>query len=121
MKFDTTLFENNDQQLAMQVKALAKYFKVNDTIRISWIDAKYLVKRSFSIIHELSLFNEIGLYAEHEDKNYYNYYLMLAMKSFRVWNYYKVVRSANVFLDRIPRLRMKRIKNERNAIINKER
>lgn len=113
MEFDTTLFEKNDQQLALQVKELAKYFKGNKTIRISWIDAKYLVKRSYSIIHELSMFNEIGMCAEHEDKNYYNYYLMLAMKNFRVWNYYKVVRSANVFLDRMSRLRMKRINKER--------
>ena len=111
MEFDTTLFEKNDQQLATQVKELAKYFKGNDTIRLSWIDAKYLVKRSYAIIHELRLFNEIGLCAEHEDKNYYNYYLMLAMKNFRVWNYYKVVRSANTFLDRMPRLRMKRMAN----------
>ena len=108
MEFDTTIFEKNDQQLAMQVKELAKYFKGNDTIRLSWIDAKYLVKRSYAIIHELSLFNEMN--AEHEDKNYYNYYLQLAIKNFRVWHYYKVIRSANMFLDRIPRIRMSRLK-----------
>lgn len=111
MIFDTSIFEKNDPELAKKVKSFGKYFKGKKVVHLSWIDAKYIVKRSYAIIHELVLFNEIN--AEHEDKNYYNYYLMLAIKNFRVWNYYKVIRSANMFLDRIPRIRMMRLKRNK--------
>lgn len=107
MIFDTRLFEKNDPNLAKQVKVLAKYFKGNGVIRISWIEAKFLVKRSRTIIYELTLFNKTV--TEHEDKNYYDYYIMLALNNFRVWNYYKVIRKANMFFDKIPRVRMARI------------
>nr|UWH97323.1 MAG: hypothetical protein [Bacteriophage sp.] len=112
MIFDTTLFEKNDVELAKQVKDLEKYFKGDEVVRLSWIDAKYIVRRSFVIIYELTQFNE---YAdlEHEDKNFYNYYLKLATKDFRPWHYFKIVNSANRFFANVPNAIQIRLNNER--------
>ena len=112
MKFDTTLFEKNDVELAKEVKSLEKYFKGDEVVRLSWIEAKYIVKRSFVIIYELKKFNELEE-LEHEDKNFYNYYLRLAQKDFRPWHYYKIVKSANGFFAHVPNAIMLRLNNER--------
>ena len=113
MKFDTSLFEKNDVELAKQVKDLEKYFKGDEVVRLSWIDAKYIVRRSFVIVYELTKFNELEE-LEHEDKNFYNYYLRLATKDFRPWNYLNVVKSANRFFDGVPNAIQIRLNNKRN-------
>ena len=112
MKFDTTLFEKNDTKLAEEVKSLEKYFKGDEVVRLSWVDAKYIVKRSFVIIYELTKFNELEE-LEHEDKNFYNYYLRLATKNFTPWHYYKIVSVANRFFAHIPNAIQIRLNNER--------
>ena len=112
MKFDTSLFEKNDKKLAKQVKELEKYFKGEEVVRLSWIDAKYIVKRSFVIIYELTKFNELEE-LEHEDKNFYNYYLRLATKNFTPWQYYKIVSVANRFFANVPNAIQIRLNNER--------
>lgn len=112
MKFDTTLFDKNDKKLAKQVKDLEKYFKGEKVVRLSWIDAKYIVKRSFVIIYELKKFNELEE-LEHEDKNFYNYYLRIAQEKFRPWYYYKIAKSANGFFAHVPNAIQIRLNNER--------
>ena len=112
MKFDTSLFEKNDKKLAKQVKDLEKYFKGDKVVRLSWIDAKYIVKRSFVIIYELTKFNELEE-LEHNDKIFYNYYLKLATKDFRPWHYYQIVKSANGFFAHVPNAIQIRLNNER--------
>lgn len=112
MKFDTSMFEKNDKKLAKQVKDLEKYFKGNEVVRLSWIDAKFIVKRSYVIIYELTKFNELEE-LEHEDKNFYNYYLRLATKNFRPWNYINIVKSANRFFAHVPNAIQIRLNNER--------
>ncbi len=112
MIFDTTLFEKNDVELAKQVKDLEKYFKGDEVVRLTWIDAKYIVKRAFVIVYELTKFNELEE-LEHEDKNFYNYYLRLAAKDFRPWHYLNVVKSANRFFDGVPNAIQIRLNNER--------
>lgn len=112
MKFDTSLFEKNDKKLAKQVKAIEKYFKGDEVVRLSWIDAKYIVKRSFVIIYELTKFNELEE-LEHEDKNFYNYYLRIAQENFRPWHYYKIAKSANGFFAYVPNAIQIRLNNER--------
>lgn len=112
MIFDTTLFEKNDKKLAKQVKDIEKYFKGDEVVRLSWIDAKYIVRRSFVIVYELTKFNELEE-LEHEDKNFYNYYLRLAQKNFRAWHYYKIVSSANRFFAHVPNAIQIRLNNER--------
>ena len=112
MKFDTSLFEKNDKKLAKQVKDLEKYFKGEEVVCLSWIDAKYIVKRSFVIIYELTKFNELEE-LEHEDKNFYNYYFNLAVKNFRPWHYYKIAQSANRFFSVCPNAIQIRLNNER--------
>lgn len=44
MKFDTSLFKENDPQLAKQVEKLSVFFEGVNDVKISWIDAKVLVK-----------------------------------------------------------------------------
>lgn len=67
MKFDTSLFEKNDKKLANQVKDLGKKLKGEETVPLSWIDAKFIVKRSSVIIYDLKKFNELEE-LEHNDK-----------------------------------------------------
>lgn len=112
MIFDTTLFEKNDTELAKEVKSLEKYFKGDEVVRLSWIDAKYIVKRSFVIIYELKKFNELEE-LEHEDKNFYDYYLRLATKNFTPWHYHKIVSAANMFFAHVPNAIQIRLNNER--------
>ena len=112
MIFDTTLFEKNDAELAKQVKALERYFNGDKVVRLSWIDAKYLVKRSFAIVYELTKLNELEE-LEHEDRNYYNYYLRLAQQNFRPWHYYKIAKAANGFFSVCPNAIQIRLNNER--------
>ena len=112
MIFDTTLFEKNDAELAKQVKELEKYFKGDEVVRLSWIDAKYIVKHTFVIIYELTKFNELEE-LEHEDKNFYNYYLRLATTNFRPWHYCQIARVANGFFAHVPNAIQIRLNNER--------
>ena len=112
MKFDTSLFEKNDKKLAKEVKSLEKYFKGDKVVRLSWIDAKFIVKRSYAIIYELKKFNELEE-LEHEDKNFYNYYLRLAQENFRPWYYYKIAKSANRFFAHVSNAIQIRLNNER--------
>lgn len=112
MIFDTTLFEKNDAELAKRVKDLEKYFKGDEVVQLSWIDAKFIVRRSFVIIYELTKFNELED-LEHEDKNFYNYYLRLATKNFRPWHYFNIVNSANRFFDSVPNAIQIRLNNKR--------
>lgn len=107
MKFDTSLFANNDPQLAKQVKILEKYFKGNKVVRLSWINAKYMVKRSKVIMYEMSLFIK-----NKEDKVYYKYFIDEATKSFRPWFYIHIIRSANMFFNKCGLMRGRLIKNE---------
>ena len=112
MKFDTSLFEKNDKKLAKEVKSLEKYFKGDKVVRLSWIDAKFIVKRSYVIIYELKKFNELEE-LEHEDKNFYNYYFRLATKNFTPWHYLNIIRSANRFFAHVPNAIQIRLNNER--------
>ena len=107
MKFDTSLFEKNDYELAKQVKELAKYFQGDATIRLSWIAAKYLVKRSRVIIYEMSVFIK-----NKKDKVYYKYFINEAMKNFKPWNYIHIIRGANKFFNSCGLMRGHLIKNE---------
>ena len=45
MKFDTTLFEKNDKKLAKRVKKLSVVFDGVEDKKLTWIDAKSLVKK----------------------------------------------------------------------------
>ena len=107
MKFDTSLFEKNDVELAKEVKSLEKYFKGDKVVRLSWINAKYIVKRSNAIIYEMSLFVK-----NKEDKVYYKYFINEAIKNFRPWFYIHVIRSANMFFNTCGLMRGRLIKNE---------
>lgn len=107
MKFDTSLFEKNDTELAKQVKDLEKYFKGDKVVRLSWINAKYIVKRSKVIMYEMSLFIK-----NKEDKVYYKYFINEATKNFRPWLYIHIIRSANMFFNTCGLMRGRLIKNE---------
>ena len=107
MKFDTTLFEKNDSKLAKQVKALEKYFEGNKVVRLSWINAKYMVKRSKAIMYEMSLFIK-----NKEDKVYYKYFIEEATKNFKPWFYLHIIRSANTYFNTCGLMRGRLIKNE---------
>lgn len=107
MKFDTSLFEKNDKQLAKKVKALEKYFKGNKVVRLSWIAAKYLVKRTRVIIYEMSIFIK-----NKKDKVYYKYFINEAMKNFTPWRYIHIIRGANKFFNSCGLMRGRLIKNE---------
>ena len=54
MIFDTSLFEKNDPELAEQVHKISIYFKGVQNKRLSWIDAKHLVKNALVIIQEIN-------------------------------------------------------------------
>lgn len=54
MIFDTSLFEENDPALAQEVKKISIYFKGIKNMRLSWIDAKHLVKNALVIIQEIN-------------------------------------------------------------------
>lgn len=107
MKFDTSIFENNDPELAKQVKELAKYFKGKKVVRLSWINAKYIVKRSKVIIYEMGVFVK-----NKADKVYYKYFINEAMKNFRPWRYIHIIRHANRFFNSCGLMRGRLIKNE---------
>lgn len=56
MIFDTSLFEKNDPKLAKEVKKISIYFKGVHDKKLSWIEAKHLVKNAHIIIQEINAF-----------------------------------------------------------------
>ena len=76
MKFDTTLFKKNDPQLAKQVEKLSVFFEGVNDVKISWIDAKVLVKKYSYYLKQIkalaSVTKPVGL-SENEFYRVYDY------------------------------------------------
>lgn len=96
MTFDTSLFAANDPELAKQVAELPVYFEGMETVKISWIDAKALVKEASSYKKEIEAFISM---LSHGKNNVPYYYVLERMaiekQDFRY--FMKIIKYCNNF------------------------
>lgn len=96
MGFDTSLFAENDPQLAKQVDSISVYFDGMDEVRISWIDAKALVKRASSYMKEIEAFVNM-LSNGRENVPYYRFLQEMSIENHDFRHFMSIVKMANKF------------------------
>ena len=100
MKFDTSLFEKNDKKLAKQVKKLSVVFDGVEDKKLTWIDAKSLVKKYAYYLKQIDMLantmeKDIEI-SEDEFHKVYDYLIVKLneTKSFR--KFMQIVKAGNM-------------------------
>ena len=96
MGFDTSLFAVNDPQLAKQVENISVFFDGMDEVRISWIDAKALVKQASSYLKEIEAFVNM-LSNGRENVPYYRFLQEMAIQKHEFRHFMSIVKMSNKF------------------------
>lgn len=95
--FDTTLFEKNDPKLAKKVKAIAKRLHIKGVVRISWIDAKSLVKKASNYFKELLAFENMENWKK--DEKCYSYIINLLKENITFHRYMRLIKASNMLFN----------------------
>lgn len=96
---DTTLFEKNDPQLAKKVKEIAKRLHMKGIVRISWIDAKALVKKTSKYFKQLFAFDNMEDWKK--DEKCYPYIINMLSEKITFYRYMELIIASNMLFNNI--------------------
>lgn len=96
MGFDTSLFANNDPQLASRIENLPIGFEGMESVKISWIDAKALIKDGSEYWKNLYMFVEMCTHGR-ENVPYYRFLQQMACDKGDFRSFNKLLRMINHF------------------------
>lgn len=96
MGFDTSLFKANDPELARKIETLPIGFDGMEEVKISWIDAKALIKEGSNSWSELYHFIYMCQNGR-ENVPYYRYLQEIAIENGEFRSFMKILRLCNHF------------------------
>lgn len=99
MIFDTSLFEKNDPQLARQVKNIGKQLHTKGVVRISWIDAKALIKKTSECFKNVFAFAHMENWKK--DGKCYEYIIKMLSEKLTFYRFIKILKATNILFNNI--------------------
>lgn len=99
MIFDTSLFEKNDPQLARQVKNIGKQLRTKGVVRISWIDAKALIKKTSEYFKNVFAFAHMENWKK--DGKCYQYIMGLLAEKLTFCRFLQIIKASNILFNNI--------------------